>query len=158
MFTPLIIFLAMAALIIVAIEWRERKKSKRKNESHDPSNQTTDVADKDLSSKSTERVMPDGSVCCGLHLVCERETLLNPTDSIIYYDDEELDQLKGVKPEQYTPEQTRMIAEVFHTMREEDVVGWVRSLQLRQIELPLDIRDEVLMIVQEQRTKKRDFA
>lgn len=32
-----------------------------------------------------------------------------------------------------------------------DVPGWVRSLQLRQIEVPEALRDEILLVVNEQR-------
>ena len=33
--------------------------------------------------------------CCGAHEVCERDSLLSKTDEIVYFDDEELDRLKG---------------------------------------------------------------
>ena len=36
-------------------------------------------------------------------------------------------------------------------MRSDEVAGWVRSLQLRGIELPDGIKDEVLLIVGERR-------
>jgi hypothetical protein len=39
-------------------------------------------------------------------------------------------------------------------MRESDVVGWLKSLQLRNIELPEQLRDEALLIVQEIREKR----
>jgi len=93
----------------------------------------------------------DDSGCCGQHLVCERETLLQTNAEIIYYDDEELDALAGIVPEDYTIEQADQIREVFRTMQEKDVPGWVRSLQLRNIQLPLDVREEALLIVRERR-------
>jgi hypothetical protein len=37
-------------------------------------------------------------------------------------------------------------------MREEEVAGWVRSLQLRAVELPDELKDEVYMIVGERRS------
>ena len=39
-------------------------------------------------------------------------------------------------------------------MKPEDIAGWARSLQLRQIELPAAVREELLMIVAEARTAK----
>jgi hypothetical protein len=36
-------------------------------------------------------------------------------------------------------------------MREDEVAGWVRSLQLREVELPDALKDEVCMIVGERR-------
>jgi hypothetical protein len=89
--------------------------------------------------------------CCGEHLVCERETLLQTNAKIEYYDDEELDQLIGIPVEDYTQEQYQMLRDVFDTLKASDVPGWVRSIQLRNIQLPLDIREEALLIVVERR-------
>jgi len=91
--------------------------------------------------------------CCGMHLVCERETLLQPDPEIIYYDDEELDAYAGRPAESYTAAEAEQFAYVLHTMHENEVAGWVRSLQLRNILLPLPIRDEALLIVREQRSR-----
>ena len=92
--------------------------------------------------------------CCGAHEVCERDSLLSATDEIIYFDDEELDKLKGKKLESYTPADVDMLEHVFYTLREQDVAGWIRSLQLRDIALPSDLRDEALLIISERRTVK----
>ena len=40
---------------------------------------------------------------------------------------------------------------VFYTMQDTDVAGWVRSLQLRGIALPDNIKDEVFLIIGERR-------
>ena len=40
-------------------------------------------------------------------------------------------------------------------MREEDVAGWVRSLQLRGIALPDTLKDEVFLIIGERRNGKQ---
>lgn len=89
--------------------------------------------------------------CCGSHAVCERDTLLSNTDKIIYFDDEELDSLSGIEPDRFTDKQLTMIEEVFYTLREQDVAGWLRSLQLRNINLPDDIREQALLIISERR-------
>ena len=44
-----------------------------------------------------------------------------------------------------------MLEDVFFTLREQDMAGWIRSLQLRNIELPDDIRDQALLIISERR-------
>ena len=93
----------------------------------------------------------DDTECCGEHDVCEKETLLRMDDDIVYYDDEELDLYKGIPASQYTDEAIREFEDVFYTLQEKDVAGWVRSLQLRGIELPDGIKDEVLMIIRERR-------
>jgi paraquat-inducible protein B len=92
--------------------------------------------------------------CCGAHEVCDKDTLLNPDCVIVYYDDEELDELAEINPAHYTSSQKKEIAAVFYTLKESDVAGWLRSLQLRKIELPEDIKEEALMIVRERRTVK----
>ena len=90
--------------------------------------------------------------CCGQHLVCERDSLLaGVSKAIEYYGDEELDEWKGTPADQYTPEQVEHFRDIFYTLLPTDVPGWVRSLQLRQIEVPEALRDEILLVVNEQR-------
>ncbi|HIZ27447.1 phospholipase [Barnesiella sp. An55] len=90
--------------------------------------------------------------CCGQHLVCERDSLLaGVSKTIEYYDDEELDDWKNTPADQYTPEQVEHFRDIFYTLLPSDVPGWVRSLQLRQIEVPESLRDEILLVVNEQR-------
>ena len=86
--------------------------------------------------------------CCGQHEVCERDSLLAAVSKKIeYYDDEELDKYIGIAPEDYTPEQEDEFRDVFYTMQDIDVAGWVRSLQLRGIVLPNNIKDEIFLII-----------
>lgn len=131
---PLILFIALGILIAILYEVRERQRQK-----------------KALAGETTPKTNAPDDGCCGEHLVCERETLLQTNAEIIYYDDEELDALAGISPEQYTPEQVAAIQHVFATLQERDVPGWCRSMQLRNIALPLDIREEALFIVRERR-------
>lgn len=90
--------------------------------------------------------------CCGQHATCERDSLLAAVSKeIIYYADEELDRFKGREAEEYTDEEADEFATVFYELKEVEVAGWVRSLQLRQIALPDQILDEVLLVVRERR-------
>lgn len=90
--------------------------------------------------------------CCGQHTVCERDSLLAAVSKDIeYYDDEELDLWRGTPSDGYDEEQCAHFREILYTMRSHEVAGWVRSLQLRGIELPDEIKDEVLLIVGERR-------
>lgn len=87
--------------------------------------------------------------------MCERDSLLAAVSKTIeYYDDEELDEWKGTPADQYTPEQVELFREIFYTLRPDDVPGWVRSLQLRQIEVPEELRDEILLVVNDQRNNR----
>ena len=137
---PLIIFIVLAVVVVVLTELRERKKNRQQSDVSDEGSPVTE---------ETKEPSPEG--CCGEHLVCERETLLQTKAAIEYYDDEELDSLAGIDPETYSPAQHQAIREVFDTLQEADVPGWCRSLQLRNITLPADIREEALLIVRERR-------
>ena len=142
---PLILFLCLGLLILVLYEVRERRKSRAANEEvRSPGRTTTDL-------EPQSAPAPSDGECCGQHLVCERDTLLQTNAQIDYYDDEELDTLAGIDPADYSETQHTMLREVFDTLQERDVAGWVRSLQLRNIALPQDIREEALMIVRERR-------
>ena len=95
-------------------------------------------------------VNPADMECCGQHEVCEKESLLAAVSrSIVYYDDEELDRFRG--HQDYTEAETEEFREVLYTMQTDEVAGWVRSLQLRQIALPDELKDEVFLIVGERR-------
>lgn len=100
------------------------------------------------------------SECCGQHEICERDSLLAAVSKQIeYYDDEELDQFIGKAGDAYTEEETEMFRDVLYTTLDVEVAGWVRSLQLRGIELPDDLKDEVFLIIGERRNvevKKAD--
>ena len=76
------------------------------------------------------------------------------SEKIEYYDDEELDAHSGKNPEDYTETEIEQFRDILLTMKTEDIAGWARSLQLRQIELPAEVREELLMIVAEARLAK----
>ena len=99
------------------------------------------------------------SECCGLHITCEKDSLLAAISTEIeYYDDEELDRFTGKDESTYTEEETEEFRDVLLTMRAEDIAGWARSLQLRGISLPTPVRDELLMLVSEARSAKMHVA
>ena len=90
--------------------------------------------------------------CCGQHETCERDSLLAAVSKQIeYYNDEELDRFQGRSSDAYTTEEIDEFREILYTMQEVEVAGWVRSLQLRAVELPDELKDEVFLIVGERR-------
>ncbi|MDE5940496.1 MAG: phospholipase [Muribaculaceae bacterium] len=96
----------------------------------------------------------DGEVCCGMHATCEKDSLLAAVSGRAeYFDDEELDRFAGRKGNEYNSEETEEFRDVLLTLMPEDVAPWARSIQLRGIELPDEVRDELLMIVGEGRSK-----
>ena len=99
-----------------------------------------------------QEVNPVDMECCGAHEVCEKDSLLAAlSKQIEYYNDEELDRFRGRGGDEYTPEEADEFRDVLYTMRSDEVAGWVRSLQLRMVNLPDEVKDEVFLIVGERR-------
>ena len=97
-------------------------------------------------------VIPD-SECCGQHEVCEKDSLLAAVSKQIeYYDDEELDRYRGKAADSYSEAETEEFRDILYSMRPEEVAGWARSLQLREIAVPDGLKDELFLIVGERRT------
>lgn len=102
--------------------------------------------------KEAPEIKTVDSECCGQHEICEKESLLAAVSKEIeYYDDEELDRFKGRPGDGYTEEEIEEFRDVLYTMQEVEVAGWSRSLQLRGIELPDELKDELFLIVGERR-------
>ena len=137
----LILFISLGLVILILFELRARK-------------QSNSEALKQQSAQKGEAAQTSDSECCGQHLVCEKETLLQTNAIPEYFDDEELDALAGIAPEDFTQQQHDDIRAVFDTLQEKDVPAWCRSLQLRNIALPQDIREEALLICRERRQRK----
>ncbi len=96
-----------------------------------------------------------------MHITCERDSLLAAASrQIEYYDDEELDRFAGRAPEAYSAAESDEFRDILLSMRPDEIAGWARSLQLRGIALPPDVRDELIMIVAEERQNRthRDVA
>jgi hypothetical protein len=129
MLTLIIIFLLATAVVVLLTYLSRRKKA-----------------------EETEEVnLSINEECCGAHEVCDKDSLLNSSPDIEYFDDEELDSLRGIKAEDLTEAQIQQISDVFETLREDEMASWLRSLQLRCIELPQEIKVQALMIVAERR-------
>lgn len=93
--------------------------------------------------------------CCGQHAVCERDSLLAGLDAQVeYFDDEELDVYIGRRADDYTDAETDEFRNVLLTLLPDDVAPWARSIQMRGIELPAPVREELLMIVGENRQQR----
>ena len=102
--------------------------------------------------ETAEKAAPEaeehGEICCGRHLICEKPLTPQPGEEIVYYDDEELDRFAGKNADAFTAEETEEVREVMMTLLPEDVAGWVRSIQLRGINLPTELRDELFMLLE----------
>ena len=156
----ILVFVIMTGIVLYIGELRWRRKNRISGDAG--SGDAAISSDTGLSEEATEAgeaLLSDVSdesgetaeECCGLHLVCEKDSLSPMSDEIIYYDDEELDRFAGRSQDSYTPEEEDEFREVLMTLRPEDVAGWARSITQRRLELPSDVRDELLMLVNEQR-------
>ncbi|MEG1580669.1 MAG: phospholipase [Bacteroidaceae bacterium] len=131
-------FLGLFALLAGALRYRNLKKKMERGEIE----------------KMPEVITNGDSECCGQHEVCEKESLLAAVSrEIEYYEDEELDLYRGTHAEDYTEEDVEAFRNVFYTLQSEEVAGWVRSLQLREVELPTMLKDEVFLIIGERRER-----
>lgn len=91
--------------------------------------------------------------CCGQHETCEKDSLLAAVSKAIeYYDDEELDRFKHVAGDEYKDDEVEEFREILYTLKDDEVAGWLRSLLLREIELPDALKDEAFLIIGERRT------
>ncbi|MFZ1236076.1 MAG: hypothetical protein WAR39_03600 [Prevotella sp.] len=94
--------------------------------------------------------IPEGScaTCNGVNDLCEQTcTMIQSTKEIEYFNDEELDAYKGRLSDQYTDEEVAAFSEVLYTMNQKEVKDWNRSLILRGINLPDQLKDEVILLI-----------
>jgi len=98
-------------------------------------------------------IMPtsgDCSSCDGTDDKCEQVCMMEAaTKDVEYYDDEELDRFRGRESDQYTDEEVEEFATVLYTMQPKEVKGWNRSLILREINLPNQIKDELIAMIED---------
>lgn len=87
--------------------------------------------------------------CCGQHEVCEKQLILDALkEQAEYYEDEELDRFRGMESGGYSPDEIAEFREVLYTMRPDEVSGWLHSLGLRRVELPDELKDEAILLIQ----------
>lgn len=90
------------------------------------------------------------STCNGTNDKCEQDCMMEAaTKDIEYFDDEELDRFRSRPSDSYSDDEVEQFSEVLYTMRQDEVAGWCRSLTLRGINLPNQLKDEVFMLKEE---------
>lgn len=104
--------------------------------------------------KGDEQPIQEGiscNTCNGENTKCEQDCLMEAaTKEIEYFDDEELDTYKGRDADSYTDQEVEQFSEVLYTMQPEEIPDWNRSLILRGINLPNQLKDEVIAFINEQ--------
>ena len=71
------------------------------------------------------------------------------TKPVEYFDDEELDRYKGRTSDSFTDDEAEEFREVMMTMHPEEVKAWNRSLILRDVAMPDQIKDDYIMLAGE---------
>ncbi len=108
-----------------------------------------------ITSKGAEPPITTGvscDTCDGTNSKCEQECMLEASvKPIEYFDDEELDVFAGRPSDGYDDDEADQFGEVLYTMRPEEVAPWLRSLNLRGINLPDQLKDEVVLLIEDSR-------
>ncbi|MCH5182260.1 MAG: phospholipase [Prevotellaceae bacterium] len=134
----LLVSLLVLALAALAAGWWRERRYRRRGEALPP----------------VQKARPDG--CCGKHAVCEKELLLEAAArEPEYFDDEELDAYRGRRADDYTETEAEEFARVLYTMPEGETGAWLRALELRGIALPEALRDEALMLAEDEKGGKQ---
>ena len=97
-------------------------------------------------SEDPETIVAPPADCCGAHAICEKG-LKKASPQIDYFDDEELDVYRQIAPEAYTDEQIEVFRDILYTLRPEEVEEWLISLDKREINLPLILRQEAIELI-----------
>jgi hypothetical protein len=98
-------------------------------------------------SEATEDAAEPAEECCGAHEICETDLLNKMSEEIIYYEDEELDEYKNFEENDYNDDQIDEFREVLYSLKEKEIEGWIRSLELRKIEMPSVIKSELVFMM-----------
>lgn len=86
--------------------------------------------------------------CNGENALCEQECMMEAaTREIEYYDDEDLDDFRGRTADSYSDDEADVFREILYTLAPQDVKGWNRSLILRGISVPDQIKDELILMI-----------
>lgn len=139
----------LAAMIVVGLLLYITDVKYFRHHHHSSGPQTTTPVESNSGDTTTSETGLQDEICCGQHLVCEKTSLAVVSDEIVYYDDEELDRFAGRQPQSYTPEETEEFRDILMTLLPEDVAGWAKSITLRKIELPPEVKDELLLLISE---------
>ena len=89
------------------------------------------------------------ATCNGDNDRCEQDCMMEAaTKPIEYFDDEELDRFKGRPSDSYDDEEVEQFDYVMSTMQQSDLAPWCRSLTLRGIEIPDQLKDEIVSMLE----------
>ncbi|MBP5323357.1 MAG: phospholipase [Bacteroidaceae bacterium] len=165
----ILIAFGTTALIIVLAQMYEKFRKKRRQQTGEKKIPTkadiiaalteeqdashlTELSEEQLK-QQLQRV--EAQECCGAHEVCEKELMLRALrQQIEYFNDEELDAYRGISENDYDDSQIEEFREVLYTMQPNEVEDWLKSLELREVALPLVLKEEAYTLVAEHRANR----
>lgn len=127
----LIVFIIFAVVLVLALKWPKRKIQEVSEE------------------KEEDKPYKIDASCCGAHEICEFDESMFSNEEIVYFNDEELDQLKNVREEDITGDQIEDLREVLYTLRTEEISKWLISISRRHIHLPQILQQEARQLMAE---------
>lgn len=92
-----------------------------------------------------EIIAPDAE-CCGAHEVCEKG-LKRADEKIDYFEDEDLDIYRAREADSYSDYEIERFRDVLYTLKQQEIEDWLISLEKREIELPLILRQEAVEMI-----------
>jgi len=90
------------------------------------------------------------SDCCGAHEICEFDESTFNEEIIVYFNDEELDELRNIREDELTATQIDDLREVLYTMQTNEINRWIVSLGRRHIHLPEILKQEARQLMMRQ--------
>ncbi len=104
------------------------------------------TADETPPSSSVDIDEPE--ICCGLHEICSKSA--ERAGEIVYFDDEELDRFaQRDDATTYTSAEIEEFRDILMTLPPDEIAQWQESLAMRKIPLPAEIRDEMILLLDE---------
>lgn len=146
--------IAFALLFIFDAIDKIRRKKQQGEGAPAPSLESIEEDDSKQSLEERLRAV-EAQECCGTHAICEKEQMIRALrQRIDYFDDEELDAYRGVAADAYTDEQIDEFREVLYTMQPGEIEDWLKSLELREVALPIVLKEEACTLIADARGRR----
>jgi len=108
-----------------------------------------DSVKKETELKEEEKPYQVDLSCCGAHEICEFDESDFNEEKIIYFSDEELDELRNIREDQLTPAHIDDLREVLYTLQKNEISKWLTSISRRHIHLPAILQQEARQLMTE---------
>ncbi|MGB5989703.1 MAG: hypothetical protein WBG43_08185 [Marinifilaceae bacterium] len=84
--------------------------------------------------------------CCGAHEICDLD-LKKLNEEIEYFDDEELDTFISRPNDKYSEVEIDIFRDILYSLKPEEIREWITSLEIRKVNLPEPLKQEVLSLL-----------